>query len=264
VLTGRPKENALRYRALISLLATGLRADVIPARQMEGRFHGFLQLRDTDDKVLASGDLVQWPQANQVTAELTFHFKDGSMHRETAVFSQRRVFRLLTYHLVQKGPSFKRPTEMTIKTSTGQVTIRYTEGGKEQAIDEQMKLPPDLANGIVTTLLGDIDPKVPKTTVSMLISTPKPRLVRLEISPEGEGPWPETGVTFKAIKYVVKVAIGGVAGVVAPIVGKQPPGTHVWMIGPKVPGFVKSEGPLFDGGPIWRIELANPIPRKSS
>jgi hypothetical protein len=49
-----------------------------------------------------------------------------------------------------------------------------------------MKLPPDLANGSSPTLLGDIDPKTPQTNLSMLVSTPKPRLVKLEVSPAGE------------------------------------------------------------------------------
>ena len=57
--------------------------------------------------------------------ELTFRFRDGSAHEETAVYSQRRTFQLLTYHLVQKGPVFKRPTEMTLNASTGEVTIHY-------------------------------------------------------------------------------------------------------------------------------------------
>ena len=32
-----------------------------------------------------------------------------------------------------------------------------------------------------------------------------------------------------ATHYVLKVEIGGLAGVVAPLVGKQPPDSHVWI-----------------------------------
>ena len=39
--------------------------------------------------------------------------------------------------------------------------------------------------------------------------------------------------------------------------GKQPPDTHVWVLGGEAPAFVKSEGPLYAGGPIWRIQLAS-------
>jgi hypothetical protein len=54
---------------------------------------------------------------------------------------------------------------------------------------------------------------------------------------------------------VVKVKIGGIAGLVAPLVGKQPPDLHVWIKGGEVPAFVKFEGPIYNGGPVWRVEL---------
>jgi hypothetical protein len=242
------------------LLSVTAHADVVPVKHLEGRIHGFLVLRDVEDRVLASGTLNQSSSGNRVTTQLQFQFKDGSRYQETAVFSQSRVFRLLTYHLVQKGPAFKRPTDMTVNTSSGKVAIRYTDDdGKEKSIDEKMKLPPDLANGLVPTLLADLDPKAPKSTLSMLVSTPKPRLVKLEISPAGEFPFSYAGATAKASRYVVKVEIGGISGVIAPIVGKQPPDTYMWMIGGNPPGFLKSEGALVEGGPIWKIELASPV-----
>jgi hypothetical protein len=57
---------------------------------------------------------------------------------------------------------------------------------------------------------------------------------------------------------VVKVELGGVAGVVAPLVGKQPPDSHVWILGGEVPAFLKAELPLYPNGPSCRIELASP------
>ena len=72
-------------------------------RYTEGLIHGFLVLRDTDDKILASGELSQRASGNRVTSELVFHFRDGSLHEETTVFSQRKVFQLISYHLVQRA-----------------------------------------------------------------------------------------------------------------------------------------------------------------
>ena len=63
----------------------------------------------------------------------------------------------------------------------------------------------------------------------------------------------------KATHDVAKVEIGGVAGLVAPILGKQPPDTHVWVLGGDAPAFVKSEVLLFNGGDLWRTELASPV-----
>lgn len=258
------RARSLLAKSAFLLSALNLMGEQVPVRHVEGRIHGFLVVRDLDGKILASGSLVQNANGNRVTSELDFHFKDGSLHQETSVFSQRRTFQLLTYHLVQKGPAFKRPIDISVNASTGQVTIHYMEDDKEKTITDHLNLPADLANGMVTTLLGDIDPKASSTTLSMLVATPKPRLVKLQVSPLGEDSFTVGGSAAKAIRYAVKVDIGGITGVIAPIIGKQPPDTHVWMVRGKAPGFLKSEGPLFQDGPVWRIELASPVWPKTS
>ncbi|MBI4485154.1 MAG: hypothetical protein HY655_04000 [Acidobacteria bacterium] len=35
--------------------------------------------------------------------------------------------------------------------------------------------------------------------------------------------------------------------------------SHVWVLEGEAPAFVKSEAPLFVGGPIWRMELVSPV-----
>ena len=102
-------------------------AEPVPVRHVQGYLHGFVVLKDLDDKVLASGDVTQTPGANRVTTILSLHFKDGSLYQETSVFSQRRVFQLLTYKQVQKGPSFKTQQTLNVDTSTGKVNIQYTD-----------------------------------------------------------------------------------------------------------------------------------------
>jgi hypothetical protein len=99
---------------------------------------------------------------------------------------------------------------------------------------------------------------VPSITVSLVTATPKPKLVKLEVSPEGEDTFSIGGLKFKATRYVVKVKLGGVAGMVAPLLDKQPPDSHVWVLGGEAPSFVKAEAPLFLGGPVLRIELTSP------
>jgi hypothetical protein len=251
--------------AVLVACATLLQPGAMPAatvnvRHAEGLVHGFLVLRTLGGDTLADGDLIQVARGDRVTSRLVFHFKDGSVHDETAVFSQRRNFRLLNDHLVQKGPAFKHPTEVSIDGSTGQVTVRNTDDdGNEKVVTEHLDLPPDVANGLVLTLLKNIRSDAPQTKVSMVASTPKPRLVTLAITTQGEEPFSIGGSSRKATHYVVKVEIGGAAGLVAPLLGKQPPNTHVWILDGEAPAFVKSEGPLFFGGPVWRIELVSPV-----
>ena len=235
-------------------------ADPVPVRHREGLVHGFLTLRTLNGDLLATGDLVQHASGDRVTTRLTYRFKDGSTHDETTVFSQRGSFRLISDRLVQKGPAFDQPLDMSIDTASGQVTVRYKDDkGADKVESDRLDLPPDVSNGLVPTLLKNIVGGGPVPTLSFVAATPKPRLVKLAISTAAADPFSIAGSPRKATHYVIKVEIGGIAGVVAPILGKQPPDTHVWVLGGDAPAFVKSEGPLFNGGDAWRTELTSPV-----
>ena len=234
-------------------------AALVPVRWREGVVHGFLVLRTLEGKRLAAGDLIQLVRGDQVTSELVFHFEDGSLYDETTVFSQRHTFRLLSDHLVQKGPSFPHPIEVSINGITGWVTVRSTDNGKEKVLTEQLSVPADTANGLTLTLLKNIRPEAPQTVVSLVTPTSKPRIVKLVISSQGKERFSVAGSKRRAIHYVLKLELGGLAGVVAPLVGKQPPDTHVWVLGGRAPTFVRFEGTLYQGGPIWRMEPDVPV-----
>ena len=235
-----------------------LQAESVAVLHPEGVVRGFLYLKSLDGVVIANGDSSQSVRAGRVTNHLVFHFKDGSLQEETAVFSQGGRFQLLSDHLVQRGPSFPDPIEIWTDAKSGRVKVRYREDGKEKKIEEQMELPADLANGMVLTLMKNIAPDAVPATVSMLVATPKPRLVKLLITKVGDEPFSVGRASYTATRFNVKVEIGGAAGVVAPLVGKQPKDTSVWILGGEAPGFVKSEGPFYQGGPLWRMELASP------
>jgi len=242
------------------LSGASVSASPVAVRYREGLVHGFLVLSTLDGTPLAEGDLIQVPEGNRITSRLIFHFKDGSRSEETATFSQRGYFRLISYHLVQKGPAFQHATEISITPSKGEVTVNYTDDeGKEEIVTERLKLPPDLANGLVLTLLKNLGPDPAPLEVSMVVATPKPRLVKLAISNPGKDPFSQAGAGREALHYVVKVEIGGIAGLLAPWLGKQPPDSHIWVLGGECPTFVKSETLSYLGGPIWRTELVAPV-----
>ncbi len=240
------------------LQPNALFAEMIPVRHTEGLIHGFLLVLTLEGKALADGQMTQDARGDRVTNHLIFRFKDGSIYEDTTIFSQRGTFRLLSDHLSLRGPSFKHPMDTWIDASTGEVKVRYTEDtGKEKVIAQRMELPPDVANGLLLTLMKDINPSVPRTTVSMVATTPKPRLVKLAILPQGEEPFAIGRFRHKAMHFVVKVEIGGITGFLARLMGKQPADTHVWVLGGEAPAFVKAEGPLYMGGPTLRIQLAS-------
>jgi hypothetical protein len=151
--------------------------------------------------------------------------------------------------------------DVSIDASTGQVTVRSTNADKDRI--DHLDLPPDLANGLILTFLKNIRTDAAETKLSYVAATPKPRLVKLAISPQGEETFWAAGARHSATRYNVKVEIGGLAGAVAPLVGKQPKDTHVWILGGKAPAFVRMEGQLYQGGPVWTIEMTNPVWQKS-
>jgi hypothetical protein len=249
-------------RCFFALLFTSsvLSAQPVAVRYREGTLHGFLVLRTLEGTVIGSGDLVQVSHGDQITSRLVYHFKDGSIDDETAVYSQRDVFRLINDHHIQKGPSFPQPVDMSLETSSGQVAVHFADNeGKDRVTTDHFDFPPDLANGLVPTLIKNIRPDVPQTTVSYLAAGPKPLLVKLQISPGGKERFSIGGSYRKAIRFVVKVEIGGVLGLLAPVTGQQPPDLLVWILGGEAPAFLKLQGPAYTGGPIWRTELASPV-----
>jgi hypothetical protein len=234
-------------------------ADQVSVRYTEGLLHGFVAVRTLDGKTLAIGDSTQIAEGDHITSKLIIKFKDGSVDEETTVFSQHDKFQVVQYHIVQKGPAFKNPLDATVNAITGQITGHYTENdGQDKELNERMEMAPDLANGMVPTLLKNILESGATASVSMVAFTPKPRLVKLAITPQGDDSVSIGGLRRKAKHFTVKVELGPIAGVVAPLIGKQPPDFNIWILGCEAPVFLRSEGPMYAGGPIWRIEFLGP------
>ena len=258
-----PKSRTTARAAAVGatlLLSQALRAGPVTVSHREGLVHGFLALRTLAGETLASGDLLQTSRGEVVTSRLVFDFKDGSLHDETAVFRQNGRFRLLSYRLTQKGPSFPRTLDFTLDGRSGQARVRHVEGGGETKVEDDRleRVPLDLANGMVPTLLKNVRTEGGPMTFSMLAATPKPRLLKLVVTPTGEEAFTTPGVGRRAQHFVIKVDLGVVTGALASLLGKDPPDSHVWILTGAVPAFVKSEGALYVGGPIWRIELTSP------
>lgn len=267
---GRKAVRAGMFAILLATMPSGVKSNQPPrqpitVKHLEGLVHGFLVVRTLEGEILANGELIQGNRGDRVSSQLIFRFKDGSMQEETTVFWQRHNFRLLSDHLVQKGPAFKHPLDLSINGVTGDVEIHSQDDqGKESVLKKRIELPADLANGMVPMLIKNLASSTAPATLSLLVATPKPRVVQLEITPQGEDTFSVGETSRKVTHYTVKVQIGGVAGVVAPLVGKQPPDTQIWIMGGEAPTMVKTEGPLSEGGPILRIELVSPVGPKDS
>ena len=245
----------------ILLIAVGastpsLFSDPVPVRHPQGSAHGFLEIRTVAGVRIAVGDYSQTVHGGLLTCHVAFHFYDGSIDEETTMFTQHSVYRLLNYHHIQRGPSFPNPINLSINARTGQITF-HTADGKSEV--ENLDIPADLANGLPPNLLLDIPPSIPVTTVSYLIATSKPRLIHITMKPADEVHFLVGGVPRKAIDYSLHIELGGIIGVVAPMIGKQPKDFHIWIMQDKMPAFIREEGQFYEGGPVWRVQQISPV-----
>jgi hypothetical protein len=247
----------LRFHVLVVavLLSANLRADPIRVRHPQGSAHGFVALKTMEGTRIATGDMTQMVHGNLVTSRLIFHFRDGSVDDDRTVFSQRGVFRLISDHHIQRGPSFPKPMDVFINAVTGQITSRSKDGKTRQ---DHLDLPPDLSNGLPPNLLMNIPPSIAETKLSFVAPTEKPRLIHVAIKPVGEVPFTLGDTKRKAVDFVLHPELGGVVGMIAPMIGKQPADYHIWILSGDSPAFIREEGQFYEGGPIWRVEQISP------
>jgi hypothetical protein len=111
----------------VVLVPYSLTAESIAVHHQEGVSHRFPVIRSLDGKILATGEVIQVADGNKVTTEMVFHFKDGSLYEEKTVFSQDHTFRLLSDHLIQKGPFFPHPIDIVIDCSKNEITIHASD-----------------------------------------------------------------------------------------------------------------------------------------
>ena len=240
------------------LIADAVHAEPIKVRTAEAAARGFLSLSATNGEALAHGELAQTMRRGIVESRLTFHFKDRSLYDETVVFSQKDVFAIVSYRLLQQGPSFPGVADVSFERASGRYKARIKEKDKEEeTLEGRLDLPPDLYNGMASVLLKNM---APGQTVRghMLAFTPKPRLLKMELKPEGADKFLIGPSSHPATRYLVDLEIGGMMGVLASVVGKEPPDLRYWIADGPLRAFVKFEGPFYLNGPVWRIELAAP------
>jgi hypothetical protein len=251
-----------RFAVLVATAVLGsacsMQGQELKLRYTTANEHGFVILRDTAGAILASGEVTQVPSKQRITLHVVFHFRDGSIDDETTLYSQGETIRLISDRHIQRGKSFPHPSDVMIDVPSQQVSFRDLSKSEDEAKTEHMDLPPDTSNGLLMPLIQNMQADTP-IEVSYVGLAPKPRMVKLAIAKGGEDHFTVGGRSYKAANYDVKVHIGGVAGVVAPMIGKQPPDTHVWVTESRVPAVIRLDSVLYTDGPIWSVQFASPV-----
>ena len=241
---------------LVLILAVSrLEAAPVSVKLAEGNLRGFLVLRPPDGPPIGYGELRQHPKDRVIESRLLLNFKDGSLYDETATYSQARVFTLESYRLRQHGPSLPK-AEITFDRKTGQyqALVQDKLGADEKKANGELEMPPDLYNGMALVLLKNLGAGE-RADVKMAAFTPKARLLTMHLTPEAEETAMLGNQSRKVTRYLVKLEVGGLTGVIASLIGKKPPDLRYWFVTGDVPAFVKFQGAMFLNGPVWRLEL---------
>ena len=171
-----------------------LAADPVPVRRTQETFHGFLVLKTPEGRTLATGDLVQVAHEDRVTSRLTFHFGDGSLDDEVAIYTQHKVFQLISDHHFQRGPSFPKPLDMSIDARSGQITSRDDQKITQGHID----LDPDICNGLPLCPITEPRSNRPSDPPFDGGADLQTRLVHIVIAPDGNDSVSIGGIRHKA------------------------------------------------------------------
>ena len=168
---------------LATLLATPVEAAPVSVRFPEGVTHGFLLVRSLAGDIVGHGEITQMvSEGDLLESQLLFRFKDGSLHDEKVAFTQQRVFTLITYRLVQRGPSFPEQLDVSIDRGSAHYTVRSQREtpGREVVQSGQFNLPKDVYNGMLIMVAKNL-PQGAAETVSVLAFTPSPQVVPVEL-----------------------------------------------------------------------------------
>jgi hypothetical protein len=235
-----------------------LAAQGVAVRHREGRSHGFLVLRDDSGRQIGGGEMTEETEGDRVTCRVLFRFKDGSVDDETTVYSQRGSFQLVGDRHIQRGPFFSRPLDLTTDAG-GQMTIRSEDkvAGKPKEEVSHMDMEPGTAvDGMMPAIMANLDPLSAALKLPMLSPTRRPRFFHFDVKLDGKGSFTVAGMRRTATIFRLHTDLGGLAGVVAPLVGKEPKDMLVWVIEGDAPAIVRVIGQLAEGSPLVDIQMA--------
>src|SRR5215470_15672353 len=185
------------------------RAETVAVRFAEGVAHGFPILRSVDGEEIAAGEFTQVSRDDIVESRFVFRFRDGSLYDESVVFSQRGVFRLERYSIVQRGPSFPETLEASIERSTGRYDVRYRsdDDSPEERLSGRFALPEDVYSGMLGMLMKNLT-SGENLIVQLLVFTPQPRVVKVQIAAAGEDTLMLGRRPIPTIRYLIKPQLG--------------------------------------------------------
>ena len=240
---------------IAGLMSTPAEATPVEARFPEGEAHGNLLVRSLAGETIGQGEMTQViKEGDLIENRLVFRFKDGSLQDEKVIFSQLGMFTLMSYRLVQHGPSFPEQLDIAIDRDTGEYTIKKRTQEKEDVVAGKTDLPKDVYNGMLITVSKNLQGA--DGMVSILAFTPMPHVIKVQLLAIAPEPVAIDDQASKATQYIFKPQIGMIQELLGKAAGRLPSQFRYdcWIMVNETPSFVKFEGALQPMGPIVRIE----------
>jgi hypothetical protein len=258
------RSAALLVSALTIVSSSPVRssADPVAVRFIEGVTRGFLLVSGADGKPLGQGDIQQVAHPGHVESRMILRLRDGSLHDETVTFTQNKVFRLGHFKLVQKGPAFPEPAEISLDAATGEYLVKTYPGdaSREKIQRGTLEVPSDTYNGLIVTVLRNL-PHGAGANVHYVAFTPEPYVISLDLRPQSAQKVRVGDETRAVTRYELVPRMGFLLRVGASILGKTPGPQPCWILADPVPAFVGCEAAMASiAGPPWRIGLVSPAP----
>lgn len=245
--------------AFLALFNPRAEATPIEVRLKEGVTQGYLSVSVPGGPRIAEGEVSQVATgADRLVSRMVLRFNDGSRYNETVIFSQQKVFKLLRYSVDQKGPSFAQELHFDLDGATGAYTVVEGAASKEKSSRTgNMELPPDVYNGMTVMVLKNL-PESGQASFSIVSVDQEPTLYPVMVRPIDVDAVKTGNRKGEAVHYVLQPTVKWLKRALVWLFSKTIPEYHFWLITHDVPAFTKFEGPLYTGGPIWRIEQISP------
>jgi hypothetical protein len=129
--------------------------------------------------------------------------------RETAVFTQRGDFQLITDRHIWKAPSFPHPMDLSIRRAHAARSPSALQAKvvRMRSRANTLDLLPDLIKGLVLPITTNLRPDTQEIKVSMVVATAAAARESRDLA-EGEEPFSLIGSHRKALRFLLKIEQG--------------------------------------------------------
>lgn len=191
--------------------------------------------------------------------QLISRFKDRSLHDERVNFTQKRVFSLQSYTLIQRGPSFPATMDVAMERKTGEYRVLSFQDGSVNT-----RSPAGSLTGQCVERRGGHAPTKPRGGIRRNRSHDRlharTQVIELKLIPATDRTIYIGDLAKQVTQYVLEPQLNSVTMFFGKLLGKLPRTFHYhfWLLTDDVPAFGGFEGPLYLNGPTWCIEQTTP------